>query len=672
MSGRINFLSLVFALLFILPVNAQKINEDSLRKVIDSSVLDTVRVDAMLTLANYLLRHKQDEKAGLPLLNEAFSLASNAKLPNHLARYYLIYSNYLYMQNDWAGSIENLKKMQEVAKEIPDAAQREDAIMKSTNNLAGIHYFNGDFIGALEYHLKALEQVEQLPHNADSKATLYVNIASDYRLLNLYGKSYEYVSKITPMLSEMSDVLKVPYFYELFQSQINTGRGEEAFQTLQVIKNGFDTFDLNEGQMQDLRIQFHEQSGIYEMVITKNYQEALRQFELWNKASQEANADYSIVESSFNLGTALDSLHQYERAIPVLRQAYNQAIEFELAEFALKSAKLLAKIYSRVNQDSEGLKFATRAIHLNDSIISSEKLKELNFLEAKYQAKMKEEQIAKLNLLNAEKELEVVKRNRMILAISIGGSLGLILLGLFYRNAKQKQIIAEKDQKIQEDQIKFLERQQQVISLQSMINGQETERTRIAKDLHDGLGGLFSTIKMHFSTLQHEQPNLKTEPLFSKSYDMVNTASEEVRRIAHNMMPEVLIKMGLVQATRELCNSISAGKLLQVSLQPYGMEQRLSPSTEVMLFRILQELLNNIIKHSEATEAIIQFNREGNRLSVTVEDNGRGFSLAESDTKPHAGLSSVESRVNYLNGKISIDSQKEVGTTVMMDFLINE
>jgi signal transduction histidine kinase len=137
------------------------------------------------------------------------------------------------------------------------------------------------------------------------------------------------------------------------------------------------------------------------------------------------------------------------------------------------------------------------------------------------------------------------------------------------------------------------------------------------------------------------------------------------------MMPEVLIKIGLVQATQELCNSISAGKLLQVSLQTYGMNQRLNPSTEVMLFRIIQELLNNIIKHAQATEALIQFNLEQNRLSVVVEDNGKGFNLANQGKGKHAGLSSVESRVHYLNGKLSIDSQKEIGTTIMMDFLIN-
>ena len=233
-------------------------------------------------------------------------------------------------------------------------------------------------------------------------------------------------------------------------------------------------------------------------------------------------------------------------------------------------------------------------------------------------------------------------------------------------------ILSHKESIIQQEQIKFLERQQQVVSLQSMINGQETERTRIAKDLHDGLGGLFSTIKMQLSTLKHEEKHLEENKLFSKSYELVDNASVEVRRIAHNMMPEVLMKMGLEDALKDMCNNISAGKLLSVSFQAYGMERRLNTATEIMLFRIIQELLNNIIKHAQATEAIIQFNQDKERLHVTVEDNGRGFDIADNRSANHAGLDTVQSRVNYLNGKLSIESQKNLGTTVMMEFLINE
>lgn len=260
----------------------------------------------------------------------------------------------------------------------------------------------------------------------------------------------------------------------------------------------------------------------------------------------------------------------------------------------------------------------------------------------------------------------------MLIIGGLSAAILLLILGLLYRNSRQKQIIAQKEQKLQQEQIKFLERQQQIVSLQSMINGQETERTRIAKDLHDGLGGLFSTVKMHFSTLQHDVQELKTNELFQKSYGLVDTASVEVRRIAHNMMPEVLMKLGLVQAVEDLCVNISAGKLLQVKLQVYGMHKRLNASTEIMLYRILQELLNNIIKHAQATEAIIQFNREDNRLTITVEDNGRGFNLKETDDKIHTGMETVKSRVDYLNGKMTIDSENGIGTTVMMDFLINK
>jgi signal transduction histidine kinase len=177
---------------------------------------------------------------------------------------------------------------------------------------------------------------------------------------------------------------------------------------------------------------------------------------------------------------------------------------------------------------------------------------------------------------------------------------------------------------------------------------------------------------MYFSTLQHNNPQLSNDELFQKGYAIIDTASVEVRRIAHNMMPEVLMKLGLVNALKDLCDSITSGKLLTVSLEVHGMNARLNSTTEIMLFRIVQELLNNIIKHANATEVIIQCVRDQGRLSVIVEDNGRGFNTANADAHTHAGIDTVKNRVDYLKGTMTIDSQKNVGTTVMMDFLINE
>ena len=293
-------------------------------------------------------------------------------------------------------------------------------------------------------------------------------------------------------------------------------------------------------------------------------------------------------------------------------------------------------------------------------------------LEKKYETEKKEKEIAALTIANTAQELAVVKRNRLLLVGGLAALFLLIMLSLLYRNSKQKQLLAAKENALHQEQIKFLQRQQQVVSLQSMINGQETERSRISKDLHDGLGGLFSTIKMYFSTLQHEQQSLKDNALFTKSYELIDTASEEVRRIAHNMMPEVLMKLGLIHALQDMCTNITAGKLVQVKLQTYGMEKRKAPGTEIMLYRIVQELLNNVIKHAQATLVIVQFNQEADRLTVTVEDNGHGFNVQEVDENNHVGLETIRSRVNYLNGNISIDSEESVGTTVLMEFLINK
>jgi two-component system NarL family sensor kinase len=333
--------------------------------------------------------------------------------------------------------------------------------------------------------------------------------------------------------------------------------------------------------------------------------------------------------------------------------------------------EILKMLASRQGDFKNALNYAELYKTYADSATNQETQNATLSLESKYQSQKKEREIAALTIANTQKELEVVKRNRLLVIGGVVASASLIIIGLFYRNSRQKQLLAERDKVLQQEQIKFLERQQQVVSLQSMINGQESERTRIAKDLHDGLGGLFSTVKMYFSTLQHDTPALKENDLFNKSYAIVDSASVEVRRIAHNMMPEVLMKLGLVNAVKDLCDNISAGKLLNVSLEVHGMNKRLNATTEIMLFRIIQELLNNIIKHAQASEAIIQFIRENERLSVVVEDNGRGFQT-QADDQSHLGIAAIQSRVNYLNGKMSIDSQKNVGTTIMMDFLIDE
>jgi signal transduction histidine kinase len=158
--------------------------------------------------------------------------------------------------------------------------------------------------------------------------------------------------------------------------------------------------------------------------------------------------------------------------------------------------------------------------------------------------------------------------------------------------------------------------------------------------------------------------------VFERSLDMIDTSIKELRRVAHNMMPEMLTKFGLDEALKEYCNSVNAVNLVSVKYQSMGLDTRMEKSSEIIIYRIIQELLNNIMKHAAATEAMVQLIKEEGRLSIIVEDNGKGFDTALLKNNKGAGLTSIQSRVDYLKGRLDIHSEQGKGTLVNIEFNI--
>ena len=196
-----------------------------------------------------------------------------------------------------------------------------------------------------------------------------------------------------------------------------------------------------------------------------------------------------------------------------------------------------------------------------------------------------------------------------------------------------------------------------------MITGQEEERKRIAKDLHDGLGGLLATVKLQFGALQKEMQKISELNVYKKTNNLIDDACVEVRKIAHNMMPDALMKLGLYDAVKDMAENINENNKINIRVNNIGFEKRLDETKEVMLYRIIQELLNNILKHAEAKNIIIQFSQHENELTLTVEDDGKGFDVETAINKGGLGLKSIRSRVDYLKGKLEVDSEMGVGST---------
>ena len=204
---------------------------------------------------------------------------------------------------------------------------------------------------------------------------------------------------------------------------------------------------------------------------------------------------------------------------------------------------------------------------------------------------------------------------------------------------------------------------------QAIVQGQEEERSRLAKDLHDGLGGILSSTKY---SLNNMRENFIISPenaiAFERTMTMLNQSITELRRVAHNMMPETLMKLSLSEALEDFCAQVTQSGALQVSYQSFGIDNlSLENQVKITVYRIVQELINNAIKHAVAATATVQVLCNDNKLNITVEDDGKGFDKTILIDSGGIGYKNLQSRISFLKGTIDIQSQTGKGTSVYIE-----
>lgn len=645
-----------------LPSHAQltQFQIDSMIQKLTVAKKDSNKVKLLMELGNEV--GYTDSKKAMQYAEEGFALSKEIDYKMGIARTaYLIGSTYMEQ-----GQFPQSMKMLQYA-ESTFVAINEPYRLGMVNTAKGNwHFMQSDYWNASHYYARATEIFDQYKDTAHA-LMVYQNLVASLDQTKNYEKAVTLAKKVLVVARERNDTLQMAYTLQgLANSLISLNRMEEARSYLNplllLVKN---TLDYNiAAESYSTAANWHYQRQEYDKAIDYLKQALAK--------TQNVRDNYQVANYKKSIGAAYLKKGELAPAYQFLTEAATQAKESNNDDVYFHTSLYLSEYYEKINDYRQAFNYLQLYTQLNDSTLSAGTRQYTSQLEAVYESNKKETEILRLKSVQQEKDFALKKRN---IYLSIAAGL-LILLGvilmLFRKNSKNRQRLSEQKAALQEEKILTMEKREQVASLQSMINGQETERTRIAKDLHDGLGGIFSTVKMHYSTLQQDTPVIRENPLYRKTLDLINNAADELRKVAHNMMPEVLMKVGLVEALRDFCDNISAGRLLKASLQSYGMEHRLSNGTEIMLFRIIQELVNNIIKHAYATEAIIQINRQGNKLSLTIEDNGRGFDTGEAEQKRSMGIATVKSRVDYLNGKLTIDSRKDIGTTVMIDLLLNE
>jgi signal transduction histidine kinase len=278
-------------------------------------------------------------------------------------------------------------------------------------------------------------------------------------------------------------------------------------------------------------------------------------------------------------------------------------------------------------------------------------------LEVKYETEKKETQIA---------ALEGEKRLMLWLSVAAGTVLLLALAAFFFlwRWTVQKKRLAESQKELADRQIKQLEQEKQLIATQAVLDGEMQERIRLARDLHDSLGSILAAAKYNLVDIkQISTLGEKDVECYHKAVCLLDDSMSEMRRVAHHLAPEPLSRTGLKQSVADFCNTIPV-----VKFSYYGDDTRFDPKLEIMVYRILHELVTNAMKHAGAKNILVQIVREPDRIALTVSDDGCGFDL--SAESKGMGLRNIRARVESFKGNLDIDSKPGEGTGIRIELRI--
>jgi two-component system NarL family sensor kinase len=323
----------------------------------------------------------------------------------------------------------------------------------------------------------------------------------------------------------------------------------------------------------------------------------------------------------------------------------------------------IAEYYNKTGRHSDAYQALLRATVLNDSVLTEANIRQANTLSAVYENDKKEHAIARLET-DKKVQQASVKQEALLNIIFIITILALLLLGVVsWLSVKNKR-------NIQRQKIAELEKEKQLMGIEAMLKGQEEERSRLAKDLHDGLGSMLSGVKISFSNMKENViMDAANTRAFEKSLGQLDKTIGELRKIAHNLMPEALVRFGLRSAVKDFCESVRSSGNTDIICEQFGTERELGNIADVNVYRIIQELVNNAVIHGQATQVLVQLTKTGERVMITVEDNGKGFEISSLKKAPGIGLTNIQSRVNYFNGLMDVESKPGEGAIVNIELI---
>ena len=357
---------------------------------------------------------------------------------------------------------------------------------------------------------------------------------------------------------------------------------------------------------------------------------------------------FYIVSDIYQLGNFYAHVQAPEKGIAVVNEGISIARKYNLQSKLLLLYTALAENYQSAGDYKSYSEALNKMLSLKDSMYTKNSADALSDIQTKYEVQKKQ------NIIIQQK-LDLTRKNNLIYGALILLAITVLLSYVILQTRRKNQMLRMQEMVIE----------QKRKTMDAVMQAEENERKRIAADLHDSVAHKMVVARLNLEVLEGYLPALDQEQrhVYDNIFSLVDDSCAEVRNLSHSMMPQAFFKSGLTDAVKNFIDKIE-NKSLRISFAAEGPLENLDKNTEIMVYRIIQECMQNILKHADAGKVDISINLENGELDVAIEDDGVGFDKDLAEQSEGMGMRNLRSRVDFLNGKLDINSQQGRGTVI--------
>lgn len=605
----------------------------------------SVTITGLLKQADSCIRHNEYRK-GVAYYQKVRMLSSKAGNDTTLVRYYMGMADY----SGHTGDLLLYNTFMDSALHKAAAVQAASFIVY-VYNARGLNAANrGAYEESLDYYNRALRVLEKHSVKDISVIQVQISIATVYASLAMYERSAALLDSIDKQLQLSPDGRE-----EVLLAWARVNLYQRLNDSLQVERN-LKLITSRQDHGPDRQVLFAAYSKLADMALRNGRLAEVHSY-IDKMAAIESVPLVMRLRQYVNAANLYAREGKYEQSRDAYLMILNDAGKINSLPWQITAYSGLSDLSAAHGDYKAAFKYEKALRAVKDLLNKEEQVKNIAAIESRYRSAEKDKAITEQKLLISEQQNSIGLRNITITASFVV----IVLLFVFFIMLQRSN---RKKQHFKDEALRLMAREKELQTMSALMEGEEQERTRLARDIHDGIMIQFATVKMNLSAY------LGTDNAVRVHLQQLDKAIASLRSTAHNLMPDVLLENGLAEAVFYFCQNVKQQVSFDLTFEMLNDIPRFGAKFELSVYRILQELIQNIVKHAAAKEAFVQIGYRDGMLHITIEDDGVGIPESAIQATKGLGIKSIKNRLQALNGTIEISGDKDHGTSIVLEFLV--